>query len=90
MVFKMKCMYVTKFAALEQTCSSMIFILVKSGDLPGALKIYQTLSRFNLWPTIRELMRCANLLHTSFEIRTGSFDQLVAYFAKQGTKSIPT
>jgi hypothetical protein len=80
---------VTKFAALEQTCSSMIFILVKNGDLPGALKIYQTLSRFNLWPTIRELM-CAKLLDASFKTLTGSFDQLVAYFAKQGTKSIPT
>lgn len=40
-------------AALEQTCSSMVFVLLKNNDLPGALKIYQMLSRFNLWPTIR-------------------------------------
>jgi hypothetical protein len=44
----------TKPTALEQTCSSMIFLLLKNDDLPGALKIYQTLSRFNLWPTIRK------------------------------------
>jgi hypothetical protein len=66
----------------------MIFILVKNGDLPGALKIYQTLSRFNLWPTIREFM-FTKLLDISFKIHTGSFDQLVAYFAKQGAKSSP-